>query len=88
MRHLADGNNLALVARRQIPASHPCNYFWVTDTIALDGLIRSDNRGSESVFPLFLTEDQPPLPLLAIGVTWGCRRTGCPCGKRISQRIS
>jgi predicted helicase len=66
MAHLVDGDNFALVARRQIPASHRCNYFWVTDTIALDGLVRSDNRGSESVFPLFLIEDQPSLPLFTM----------------------
>lgn len=59
MRHLAAGDNFALVARRQLPASHRCDYFWVTDTIALDGLIRSDNRGSESVFPLFLQDCAP-----------------------------
>jgi predicted helicase len=63
MTHMLEGDNLALVARRQIPASHECNYVWVTDTIALDGLIRSDNRGSESVFPLFLREEPPALPL-------------------------
>ncbi len=62
MAHLAAGDNRAIVARRQIPASHPCNYFWITDTIALDGLIRSDNRGSESVFPLFLWDDPPAFP--------------------------
>ena len=66
MAHLVDGDNLAIVARRQVPASHPCNYFWITDTIALDGLIRSDNRGSESVFPLFLVENQPPGPPPAV----------------------
>jgi hypothetical protein len=53
----AGSENVALVARRQGPASQPCNYFWITDTIALDGLVRSDNRGSESVFPLYLVED-------------------------------
>jgi len=46
--------NLALVARRQMLPTQPCNYFWVTDQLLLDGLIRSDNRGSESVFPLFI----------------------------------
>jgi predicted helicase len=54
MRHMLAGPNIALVARRQMLPTQPCNYFWVTDTIALDGLIRSDNRGSESLFPLYL----------------------------------
>lgn len=53
MRHL-DGENLALVARRQMLPGRPCNYFWVADGIVIDGLIRSDNRGSESFFPLAL----------------------------------
>lgn len=53
-QHLLPGNNLALVARRQMLPGRPCNFFWIADTLVLDGLIRSDNRGSESVFPLYL----------------------------------
>jgi len=52
--YLLRPGNVALVARRQMLPSQPCNYFWVTDQLLLDGLIRSDNRGSESVFPLLL----------------------------------
>ena len=52
--YLVRPGNLALVARRQMLPTQPCNYFWITDQLLLDGLIRSDNRGSESVFPLFL----------------------------------
>ncbi len=55
MSALLMGENLALVTRRQSPAAQEWTYAWITDTIALDGLIRSDNRGSESVFPLFAT---------------------------------
>ncbi len=47
-----DQPRLALVARRQMLQSQPCNFFWITDDITLDGIIRSDNRGSESIFPL------------------------------------
>lgn len=54
MQHMIGQPNLALVARRQMPPSGPCTHFWVSDSIALDGLIRSDNRGSESVFPLWI----------------------------------
>lgn len=57
MRHLVTGDNLALIARRQMLPDHECNYFWVTDRITIDGVIRSDNRGSESVFPLYLGGD-------------------------------
>jgi hypothetical protein len=56
MRHFAGGSNVGLVARRQMLPDAQCNFFWVTDGITVDGVIRSDNRGSESVFPLFLCE--------------------------------
>ena len=49
--------NLCLLARRQQLPTQPCTYFWVSDGLALDGVIRSDNRGSESLFPLFLHAD-------------------------------
>ena len=63
MRHLVGGvpksgveseANLALIARRQMLPAQPCTYFWVTDCLTLDGVIRSDNRGSEAVFPQWL----------------------------------
>jgi hypothetical protein len=54
MRHLRGDGNLAIVARRQMLPTQPCTFFWVTNRIAIDGLIRSDNRGSESIFPLYL----------------------------------
>jgi hypothetical protein len=49
--------NLCLIARRQQLPTQPCTYFWVSDCVALDGVIRSDNRGSESLFPLYLAAD-------------------------------
>ncbi len=51
--HLLDGSGLALVARRQMPMGQPRNYFWVTRQLGLDGLIRSDSLGSETLFPLW-----------------------------------
>lgn len=58
MRHLlAADDNLAIITRRQMLPTQPCNFFWITDTLALDGVIRSDNRGSESLFPLYLFDD-------------------------------
>lgn len=57
MRHILAGNNIALVARRQMLPTQPCNYFWITDGLTLDGVIRSDNRGSESIFPVYLHEE-------------------------------
>ncbi len=47
---------LALIARRQIPPAHDAQFFWIVDGLTLDGVIRSDNRGSESVFPLYRCE--------------------------------
>ena len=49
-----NGRNLALIARRQMLPTHPCTFFWITDTLALDGIIRNDNLGSESLFPLYV----------------------------------
>ena len=50
---LLGGKNLALIARRQSPPGAACNYVWTTNSVVLDGILRSDNRGTESVFPLF-----------------------------------
>lgn len=57
LRHLLDHDNLAIIARRQSPAGLPANYFWATRRLALDGIVRSDNRGSESLFPLWRFDD-------------------------------
>ena len=78
MNHLLDGDNMALVCRRQSPPSGACNFFWVTDTIAMDGLIRSDNRGSESVFPLYLSDGLPPDSTTAYELVAPGRRTRSP----------
>jgi predicted helicase len=57
LRHLLEHDNVALIARRQSPTGLPANYFWATQTLALDGIVRSDNRGSESLFPLWRCDD-------------------------------
>lgn len=49
-------NNLALVTRRQMLPGQ-ITYFFIADKIPLDGVIRSDNKGQESVFPLFTYHD-------------------------------
>jgi hypothetical protein len=48
---------LCLIARRQQLLGQPCTFFWICDGLALDGVIRSDNRGSESLFPLWLMDN-------------------------------
>ncbi|MBC8870405.1 MAG: N-6 DNA methylase [Planctomycetes bacterium] len=57
-QHILAGDNMAIVARRQMLPTQPCNYFWITDGLTLDGVIRSDNRGSESVFPVHLYKEK------------------------------
>lgn len=57
-RHLLDpeliaAGQLCLIARRQSPPGRPPTYFLASNLLAIDGVIRSDNRGSESLFPLF-----------------------------------
>ncbi len=47
---------LLLLSRRQMLPTQPCSFFWMADTLPLDGVIRSDNRGSESLFPLYLKD--------------------------------
>jgi predicted helicase len=49
---------LTLIARRQQLPTQPCTFFWIADCLALDGVIRSDNRGSESLFPLYMESGQ------------------------------
>ena len=51
-------DNFALVCRRQSVPGQPANFFWVADDIVIDGYIRSDNRGSESVFPCVRTDGE------------------------------
>ena len=60
MQHMLH-ENLGLITRRQMLPDHPCNYFYVSDKIIADGVIRSDNKGSESLFPLYLytTHEKP-----------------------------
>jgi len=48
------GDNLALITRRQMLPGRPCNYVFVADKVVSDGAIRSDNKGGESVFPLYI----------------------------------
>lgn len=53
MRHMRSGENVGLIARRQM-AGGEATCFFVADELVCDGVIRSDNKGSESLFPLYL----------------------------------
>jgi predicted helicase len=49
--------NVSIITRRQMLPDKECNYFFCSDGIVSDGIIRSDNRGSESIFPLYIYPD-------------------------------
>jgi predicted helicase len=53
MQHMLE-ENVGLITRRQMLGSKPCNYVFISDKIISDGIIRSDNKGGESIFPLYL----------------------------------
>ncbi len=54
MQHMLAGENLGLITRRQMLPSQPCTYFYTSNNLISDGVIRSDNRGGESLFPLYI----------------------------------
>jgi predicted helicase len=53
MHHMLD-ENIGIVTRRQQLTDKLCNYFYISKSLIADGLIRSDNKGSESLFPLYI----------------------------------
>jgi predicted helicase len=57
MNHMLE-ENIGIVARRQQLPDKPCNYFFISKNMIADGLIRSDNKGSETLFPLYLYPDE------------------------------
>lgn len=56
-KHMLE-KNIGIVARRQQLPDKPRNYFFISENLISDGLIRSDNKGSESLFPLYLYPDE------------------------------
>lgn len=60
MKHMTEGRNIGLVYRRQMPENNSATYFFVTDSIISDGFIKSDNKGSETLAPLYLYHDDEP----------------------------
>ncbi len=53
MQHMLK-ENIAIISRRQMLPGRPCNYVFISEMIVSDGVIRSDNKGSESIFPLYV----------------------------------
>ncbi|MFK5976147.1 MAG: N-6 DNA methylase [Sulfurovum sp.] len=65
MQHFLNNENLGLVFRKQ-GVKNNYNYFYVSNYLISDGLIRTDNKGTESITPLYtyhktmgITEKQP-----------------------------
>ncbi|HIM31762.1 MAG TPA: hypothetical protein EYG57_19715 [Planctomycetes bacterium] len=50
--------NCCLITRRQMVPDRAANFFWVTTRPTLDGIIRSDNRGNETLYPLYLGQPE------------------------------
>ena len=56
MQNFINGDNVGLVFRRQQPESNDL-YIFISNNIIADGYIRSDNKGGESIAPLYLYPD-------------------------------
>ncbi|MBZ4542118.1 type ISP restriction/modification enzyme [Mycobacterium avium] len=56
-RHMSHPGNVGLVYRRQMPQDNSATYFFISDKIISDGFIKSDNKGSETIAPLFLFDE-------------------------------
>jgi predicted helicase len=55
MQHFFKTENIGLIYRRQ-QVTNSCNYYFISKNIIADGLIRSDNKGSEKIAPLYLSK--------------------------------
>jgi predicted helicase len=56
MKNFLQNENIGMVFRRQQPESRDL-YVFCTDKIISDGYIRSDNKGGESMAPLYIYDD-------------------------------
>jgi len=54
MAALRQQGNLGLIIRRQFPPDHPATFFFITNRLTLDGVLRNDNRGNETILPLWI----------------------------------
>tara|TARA_B100000767_G_scaffold272135_1_gene299197 strand:- start:742 stop:4176 length:3435 start_codon:yes stop_codon:yes gene_type:complete len=53
MSNMLNLDNIGLISRRQM--TREPNFFFVSDRLTCDGVIRSDNKGGESLYPLFIS---------------------------------
>lgn len=63
MQHFVLGNNIGIVFRRQQPESKDL-YLFLADNMMADGFIRSDNKGGETVAPLYVYLNGERIPNL------------------------
>ena len=59
-KHFFDNDNLGIVFRRQSPESKDL-FVFLSDRMISDGYIRSDNKGGETIAPLYLYPDENDL---------------------------
>jgi hypothetical protein len=57
-----EAGNWGIITRRQMLPDKPCNFFWVTNRLVIDGVLRSDNRGNEYLFPIYRRDRVEPFP--------------------------
>ncbi len=62
MQHFLKGDNLGLVFRKQQPSSLDL-YIFCSNKIVADGYIRSDNKGGESIAPLYIYPETAQIQL-------------------------
>jgi predicted helicase len=54
MQHILRGENLGLITVRRVPANKPPLYFFISNNIISNGVIRSDNQSIDYLCPLYL----------------------------------
>ncbi|MBQ4078543.1 N-6 DNA methylase [bacterium] len=57
MKNFIKGSNIGLVTVKVQPQSMPCSYYFISDNIIPNGYIRSDSVSIDSIFPLYLYDD-------------------------------
>ncbi|MEK6544814.1 MAG: type ISP restriction/modification enzyme, partial [Elusimicrobiota bacterium] len=56
MQHMLTGQNIGLISRHQM-ISDLMSYFFISKYLISDGVIRSDNKGGGSFFPLYIRDE-------------------------------
>jgi len=59
MHHMIQGENLGLITVRRVPSNMDPSYFFISDCIISNGVIRSDSKSIDFLFPLYLYSTDP-----------------------------